>query len=52
MAKLSKVRIRGFIAAVVAVIVIIVFIAFVLYGMGIEAPIFSNITRIFGFELE
>ena len=52
MAKLSIVRIRGFIAATFAVILIIVFIAFVLYGMGIEVPIFSNITRTFGFELE
>ena len=51
MAKLSMVRIRGFIAGVFALILVIVLASVGTAVMGIDLPVLSTIAGFFGIEV-
>jgi hypothetical protein len=51
MAKMSWVRVRGFIAGVVALILVIVFASIGTAALGMDIPVLSTIAEFFGIEV-
>lgn len=51
MAKLSMVRVRGFIAGIVAIVLVIVLASIATAALGIDVPVLSTIAGFFGMEV-